>query len=478
MIKLQKLFLILNNQYYKIFLTIVIIILLFIILKKIYKLSKRKRIYVGCIYSTTGIIGESSNQNYQILLESFKYSIKKYDCNIEIIPIYTSLGDNLDNFSRWVEECATKYNIKYFFGCWRSSERKKVIPILKKYNARLFYPCKYEGYESCDNIYYLGATPNQYLIPALKFMFDTYDYYNDVYVVGVDTVRAQILLRIIYTFINDKFNKKKFNKTLCFYKLYSEGTSNFSDFFTRLFKTSPKGAIIINILEGESFFDFYKQFYTIYPTYFPNVNKNLLCNNTELIQYLDKNINNEKIQMTNRYPSIITINYAFKFYKENIKYIESVLSVNSFSNIILEDNVYQINRNDDVNDDVEFLNKYEIKNKGYQITENEYSTFLSTQFFVKTIKQIIEKGLDINDTNIYDKNNRQNVTSVAGSHNMCQDKHISYHFFISFFDSNANLQIQHQSFIHIDPDPYMGLYDKIFTKNKDKLYYSSRYHKE
>lgn len=479
MIILTKLINIINKDYYKILLSIVIFVLLFIIFKKTYKLSKSKRIYVGCLYSKKGVIGESSYQNYQILLESFKYSTKKYDCNIEIIPVYTDLGDNLDNFSRWVEECVNKYNIKYFFGCWQSSERKKVIPILKKYNVRLFYPLEYEGYESCDNIYYLGATPNQYLIPGLKYIFDTYHFYNDVYVIGSDNSSTRILLQIINAFITDKNNKEKYNNNLSFFKLYPLGTSNFLDFCTRMFKKSPKGAILINILEGESFFDFYKQFYTTYHTYFPDVSKNLLCNNTQLIQYLDKNINNEKIHITNRYPSMYVSNYANKFYKKNIKYMESIFSSTNFSDIIIEDSVYQIYNGDSgVEKDLNFLSKYKKSNDNHHITEPQYCTFLSTQFFVKTIKQMLDKGLDINDTNIYDKNKKQTVTSIAGSHNMFNNNHISCHFIINFLDSDANLQIQYQSFNDIDPDPFMGIYDKIFTNKEGKLYYSSRYYLE
>jgi len=466
---------ILNNNYFKLFISIVIIILLYIISNQIYKLLNRKRIYVGCLYSKTGVIGESSNKNYKILLESFKYSIKKYDCNIEIIPIYTSLGDNLNQFSRWVEECVNKYNIKYFFGCWRSSERKQLIPILKKYNVRLFYPLEYEGYESCENIYYFGATPNQYLIPGLKYMFDTYHFYNDVYVVGLDNSSSRILLRIINDLIGHKYNKEKFNKNLSYFKLYPLGTSNFSDFFTTMFKKNPKGAILINILEGESFFDFYKQFYTIYQKYFPNISKNLLCNNTELIQYLDKNINNEKIHITNRYPSIYFSNYDKKFYIKNKEYIELIFSSSNFSNNIIDDDVYRIYNGDYGEEtDFKFLSNYK-KNSDNYITEPEYCTFISTQFFVKTIKQILDKRLNIHDTNIYDKNKKQVVTSIAGSHNMFSNNHISCHFIMNIFDTDTNLKIQYQSFNDIDPDPFMGLYDKIFTDNDGKLYYSSRY---
>ena len=97
------------------------------------------------------------------------YSAKNNNLNIEFLFLYKDLSDNLNNFDKWVEECVKKYNTKYFFGCWRSSERKKILNVIEKYNIRLFYPVFYEGFECINNIYYFGATPNQQLIPGLKY---------------------------------------------------------------------------------------------------------------------------------------------------------------------------------------------------------------------------------------------------------------------------------------------------------------------
>jgi len=56
------------------------------------------------------------------------------------------------------------------FGCWSSASRKKVLPMVERENALLFYPSQYEGEESSPNIFYTGATPPQQAIPAVNFL--------------------------------------------------------------------------------------------------------------------------------------------------------------------------------------------------------------------------------------------------------------------------------------------------------------------
>ena len=147
-----------NKITYSLLLLSSFILLVLFLIYHAYKKITQKTIYVGCLYSKTGVLGEAPYDNYKILVDSFKYSMGKYDADmINIVPIYKDLGDDLENFSKWVEECVQKYNIKYFFGCWRSSERRQVLPILEKYNAMFFYPLQYEGYDTSKNIFYLCA---------------------------------------------------------------------------------------------------------------------------------------------------------------------------------------------------------------------------------------------------------------------------------------------------------------------------------
>lgn len=55
------------------------------------------------------------------------------------------------------------------FGCWTSA-LKTVVPIFEQNDGLLIYPVQYEG-EQSPNVIYLGSTPNQQIIPAIRWAF-------------------------------------------------------------------------------------------------------------------------------------------------------------------------------------------------------------------------------------------------------------------------------------------------------------------
>ena len=52
------------------------------------------------------------------------------------------------------------------FGGWTSASRKSMRPVVERLDHLLIYPVQYEGLEDSLNIIYLGAAPNQQVIPA------------------------------------------------------------------------------------------------------------------------------------------------------------------------------------------------------------------------------------------------------------------------------------------------------------------------
>lgn len=60
--------------------------------------------------------------------------------------------------------------IRHVVGCYTSSSRKEVIPAFEKYDALLWYPSHYEGFETSSNVVYTGAAPNQHILPLIEHM--------------------------------------------------------------------------------------------------------------------------------------------------------------------------------------------------------------------------------------------------------------------------------------------------------------------
>ena len=455
-----------NKITYNLLLLSSFIILVLFLIYHAYKKVTQKTLYVGCLYSKTGVLGEAPYDNYKILVDSFKYALDEYDADmINIVPIYKDLGDDLENFSKWVEECVQKYNIKYFFGCWRSSERRQVLPILEKYNARLFYPVQYEGYETSKNIFYLGACPNQQIIPGLQYMFDTFYYYSDIYIVGSDYSYSKITSHVIDNYI--KLTKKTYNKKLVSASFFPLDETDFSSFISNVFTKSREGAIIINLINGNSYYTFCKQFYEMYKSYFENPDKKLFTSQNYAIKHLENPNLTNIIAREDRYPSISTSIVENDIKKENFKYIKHNLFVWNFASQILTDPVYYITEGYKQSDrDYAFLNKF-MKKQNKPIGDTQYFTFISTLFFVKTIKHMITQNVDINNTNLYDDLKEQTIFSVGGEHIMRNSNHIAKNFYILHVSNDGDFEILFDSYKNIVPSPYIFSANKILSISAD-----------
>ena len=74
-------------------------------------------------------------------------------------------------FAREAERLLAESKVSALFGCWMSAHRKQVLPIVEKYNGLMIYPVQYEGLENSSNIFFIGAAPNQQIIPAICWAF-------------------------------------------------------------------------------------------------------------------------------------------------------------------------------------------------------------------------------------------------------------------------------------------------------------------
>jgi urea transport system substrate-binding protein len=72
-------------------------------------------------------------------------------------------------FAREAERLIVEEKVVTVFGCWTSASRKTVKPIFEAQDHLLIYPVQFEGLESSPNIIYMGAAPNQQILPALAW---------------------------------------------------------------------------------------------------------------------------------------------------------------------------------------------------------------------------------------------------------------------------------------------------------------------
>jgi urea transport system substrate-binding protein len=112
-----------------------------------------------------------------------------------IEPIVVDGKSDWAVFAAEAERLIVKENVSVVFGCWTSESRKMLKPLFEKYDHLLIYPAPYEGLEQSPNIVYTGASPNQQIIPAVKWCFDRG--WKRLFLVGSDTLYSHAAHEII-----------------------------------------------------------------------------------------------------------------------------------------------------------------------------------------------------------------------------------------------------------------------------------------
>ncbi|MCJ8144498.1 transporter substrate-binding domain-containing protein [Ancylobacter sp. A5.8] len=89
--------------------------------------------------------------------------------------------------------------VRLIFGCYMSSARKAVLPVVEALRGLLFYPTLYEGFEYSRHCVYTGAAPNQNAIQLAKYLLGTYG--NRFLLVGSNYVFPYESNRIMTDFV-------------------------------------------------------------------------------------------------------------------------------------------------------------------------------------------------------------------------------------------------------------------------------------
>ncbi|HTW25802.1 MAG TPA: transporter substrate-binding domain-containing protein [Acetobacteraceae bacterium] len=142
----------------------------------------RPSIPVGIVVSTTGSYAPVGRDMHDGALLAIR-QINADDANpFRLEPVAADPGGQLETYRTVCEEMLRDRGIRHIIGCYTSSSRKEIIPVIEKYDGLLWYPSHYEGFESCDSVIYGGAAPNQHLVPLAGWMLPRYG--TNVYCIG------------------------------------------------------------------------------------------------------------------------------------------------------------------------------------------------------------------------------------------------------------------------------------------------------
>lgn len=135
------------------------------------------------------------------------------------------------------------------FGCWTSASRKAVLPVFEARNGLLWYPVQYEGMEQSKNIFYVGAAPNQQIVPAVDYLAENYG--KKIFLMGSDYVFPRTANTVI-----------KAQAAAKGYEIVGEtytpmGHTDYATIINKIRASKPD--FVFNTLNGDSNVSFFKQ---------------------------------------------------------------------------------------------------------------------------------------------------------------------------------------------------------------------------
>ena len=207
---------------------------------------------VGILHSTTGAMAASEIT----LINAEKMAVDELNANGGVLgkKIQIVQADGKSDpqvFSQEAKRLLTQEKVATIFGCWTSASRKAVLPVLENPEifGLLWYPLQYEGMEASPNIMYMGAAPNQQVVPCVEYCFEKVG--KRMFLIGSDYIFPRTANKIIKAQLKDLGGE-------CAGEIYVPlGAKDFSQAIKEIQRTKPD--IIMNTINGDSNKSFFMQ---------------------------------------------------------------------------------------------------------------------------------------------------------------------------------------------------------------------------
>ena len=169
----------------------------------------------------------------------------------QILPIVEDGASQAEIFAQKAQKLIQQDQVATLFGCWTSSSRKAVVPVLAAHNALLWYPLQYEGLETSPQVFYTGSCPNQQVRPAVQWLLDNKG--RRFFLLGSDYVFPRTVNKII------KADLHRLNGDLLQETYVPLGGIEFGEVIAQIQTLQPD--VIFSTLNGDSNLAFYQQYH-------------------------------------------------------------------------------------------------------------------------------------------------------------------------------------------------------------------------
>lgn len=125
---------------------------------------------VGLLFSTSGpysALGQSALDGALMALDEVNAGGA-----VDLHPVLADPQGIPARYEEMAAEMVGRGTLRHIVGGITSWSRKDMIPVLERHGGLLWYPCPYEGFECNDHVVYLGACPNQHLVPLIEHVLE------------------------------------------------------------------------------------------------------------------------------------------------------------------------------------------------------------------------------------------------------------------------------------------------------------------
>ena len=170
-------------------------------------------IRIGVLYANSGVTSAvETTQQQATLLAIDEINAAGGLLGRELQPVCVDPACSPRQYAAFSEALVLEHGARLIMGCYMSSTRKAVIPVVERHNALLFYATPYEGFEFSRNVFYAGAAPNQNILPLAAYMLSRHG--PRVAMVGSDYVCPYESNRVLSDLLTERRGKKVFEAYL------------------------------------------------------------------------------------------------------------------------------------------------------------------------------------------------------------------------------------------------------------------------
>jgi urea transport system substrate-binding protein len=214
--------------------------------------SSGRPIRIGILHSLSGTMGQSGAS----VVDATLLAVDQLNRNGGVLgrvvePVVADGRSDPSRFPVEARKLIDEEQVCVIFGCWTSASRKTIVPLFEELDHLLVYPLQYEGIEASPNVIYMGATPNQQVIPAIRWLFDS-EKKRRFFLVGSDYVYPRVAHEIIKDVLQE------LGAELVGEAFLPLASSNVQPIIRQILSASPDA--ILNSINGSSNLSFFEEF--------------------------------------------------------------------------------------------------------------------------------------------------------------------------------------------------------------------------